>query len=204
LKHFVRALPLLLLFIFGTVDLAHAQGGSVYFGLGTADDKSSNQLLDVFGLGNPIGTPKMTGLFGTFGADAMFKPHLGFGGEVSLRFGKGAYSGLAYRPVFYDFNAIWQPLSVTQRVVPEFQAGLGGVKMSFYFSSSNPLTGTSNALVGASSHFQLHGSGGIRFYVTPSVYIRPQVDVRYVPNFFQFGRNTVLEYTMAIGYSFGR
>lgn len=204
MRHFVRAFPMFLVLLFGTVNFAHAQRGSAYFGLGGANDKSSNQLLDPFGTGNPITTPAMTGVFGTFGGDVMFKPHLGFGGEVSMRFGKGAYSGLTYRPVFYDFNAIWQPLSVTKRVAPEFQAGLGGVKISFYDSSSNPLTGTSSALLGASSHFQLHGSGGVRFYVTPSVYIRPQLDLRYVPNFFQFGRNTVLEYSVAIGYSFGR
>jgi hypothetical protein len=44
----------------------------------------------------------------------------------------------------------------------------------------------------------------VRFYVKDNVFIRPQVDVHWVKNLFQFGSNWVPEYGAAIGYSFGR
>jgi len=201
LRYTIRTLPFLLVLLFGVTSLAHAQGGSAYFGMGTAFDKSTGTV-DPFGVG--AGTaPEMTGLFGIFGGDAMFKPNLGVGVAVSTRFGQAAYSGLTYRPTFYDFNAVWQPLSPTKRVVPEFQGGVGGAKVSFYVPQ-NGLIGSSSGLVGSSNHFLVHGSAGLRFYVTDHVYIRPQVDVYYVPNYIQFGRNTVLEPTVSVGYSFGR
>ncbi len=202
LRNSLRILPLFLVLFFGVTNLAHAQGGSAYFGMGTAFDKSTGTV-DPFDFGTNITAPKMTGLFGIFGGDAMFKPNLGVGVAISTRFGQAAYSGLTYRPTFYDFNAVWQPWSPTKRVVPEFQGGVGGVKVSFY-EPSNGLIGPSTGLVGSSNHFQIHGSAGLRLYVTDHVYIRPQVDVHYVPNYIQFGRDTVLEATVSVGYSFGR
>jgi hypothetical protein len=35
------------------------------------------------------------------------------------------------------------------------------------------------------------------------VFIRPQIDIHYVTNFTQFGRNAVPEATVWLGYSFG-
>lgn len=204
MRYSIRVLPLfLVLFFFGLPKLAHAQGGSAYFGLGTMTD-SSTGVTDPFGIGYQGTAPTLNGVFGIFGGDAMFKPNLGVGVAISTRFAQGAYAGLNYRPTFYDFNAVWQPGSVTQRVQPEFQGGVGGVKISFYQGGFNNLIGPSSYLVGQSSHFQLHGSAGVRFYVTDHVYVRPQVDLHYVPNFVQFGRNAVPEFTVAVGYSFGR
>ena len=51
---------------------AYAQEGpDVFFGVGTAQAPSSNQLIDTFGDGNLYSTPKMTGTFGKAGADIM-------------------------------------------------------------------------------------------------------------------------------------
>ncbi|MFL6451479.1 MAG: hypothetical protein ACJ746_27945 [Bryobacteraceae bacterium] len=55
----------------------------------------------------------------------------------------------------------------------------------------------------SSNHFQVHMAAGVRFYTTPHLFIRPQVDVRYVDNFFQFGSNWVPEYGASIGWRFG-
>lgn len=208
MKRILRAASLLPFFLFAAVTLAHAQGASVYFGVGAATDSSSNQSIDTFGTGMPFTTPKMTGSFGTVGAEVMFRSYLGFGGGATFRFRQGPYAGLNYRPTFYDFNAIFQPLPKAVRVVPEFQAGLGGVKLSFYIpqQNCNPITGcqTSSGYFASSNHFQLHVSAGLRLYVTSHTFIRPQVDFHYVPNFFQFGSGRVPQYTMAIGYTFGR
>ncbi len=82
----------------------------------------------------------MTGTFGTFGADFMWKKHLGFGGEYSFRVSQGPFApqeDVTYRPAFYDFNAIWHPIEVA-RVVPEIQGGIGGVNTKFYLRSRLP------------------------------------------------------------------
>jgi hypothetical protein len=187
---------------------AHAQAGlDVFAGVGTASDGSSHQQLNPFGTGS-FTTPKMGGTFGKFGADVMFKPWIGVGGETDFRYAQGAYAGLSYRPFFYDFNAIIMPTGRKFKyVVPELQAGIGGTKLSFYENATycNILAGCSNssAVVASSSHFQTHLAGGIRFYATQHFFVQPQVDAHYVNNFFQFGSNWVPEYSASVGWSFG-
>jgi hypothetical protein len=198
---------MLLLFVallFGTVGTANAQSGEVYFNLGTATDKSNGQLVDTFHDGTLFPTPKMTGFFGGFGGSFMFKPTIGFGAEYFARFSQGPYAGLNYRPKFYDFNAIWKPLP-NARVVPELQGGIGGASLSFYFPQQcNAFACSSNSFVGSSRHFQVHLGAGVNVYVRGGIFVRPQVDIRYVKNFFQFGNNWTPAYSVAFGYTFGR
>jgi len=179
---------------------------NIYFGLGTATDTSNGQALDIFGTGVPVNTPKLTGLFATVGGGLMLTDHFGAGAEINWRAGQGNYTGVNYRPIFYDFNGIWQPVK-TKRLVPEIQGGIGGVALRFNANGTqcDALAGCQNVNLGSesSSHFQLHGSAAARLYVTPRLFLRPAVDLHYVNNFFQFGHNLVPEYSMGIGYSFG-
>jgi outer membrane protein W len=188
---------------------AQAQSGlDVYFGVGTATDSSNGRSIDTFGTGTPFTTPSMAGTFGKVGADYMFKPWIGVGAETDFRFSQGAYAGLSYRPLFYDFNVIWTPTAHKfKRVVPEFQAGVGGTHVSFYenatFCDAFAGCSSSNQFVESSNHFQTHLEAGVRLYATQHLFIRPQVDAHYVNNFFQFGSNWVPEYGGSIGWSFG-
>jgi hypothetical protein len=179
---------------------------NVYFGLGTAQADSNGQAIDAFGTGNFVNTPKLTGLFADVGGGVMLTPHLGAGAEISWRAGQGNYSGLNYRPIFYDFNGIWQPVK-TKRFVPEIQAGIGGVKVGFSANQQlcDALVGCSTVSLGAesSSHFQAHFAVAARLYVTPRIFVRPAVDAHWVNNFFQFGSNWVPQYSLGVGYSFG-
>ena len=206
MKYQIRIILTLLLLLVGSTQLAKAQSASVYFGLGTAVDSSNGQPIDTFGNGTLYNTPRMGGLFETVGGDFMFRPHFGVGFETSLRT-QSNYAGLNYRPLLYDFNAIYQPLS-SGMVIPEFQAGLGGMNLRYYENQSycDSFGGCSNSnyYVESSNHFQVHFSGGVRFYVKGGIFIRPQVDVHVVNNLFQFGSNVVPEYSAAIGYTFGR
>jgi hypothetical protein len=206
LKLISRGLFLFFIVLFAGVPLVTAQNASAYFGLGTMTDSSNNQSIDTFGTGNPLNTPRLGGLFETIGGDVMVRPQLGFGAEVVLRSQSG-YAGLNYRPTFYDLNAVYQPISVGM-IVPEFQAGLGGANLRFYYSQAycDAFAGcsTSNAYIESSNHFQMHLSGGVRVYVKGGIFLRPQVDVRWVNNFFQFGSDWVPQYSVAIGYTFGR
>lgn len=195
--------------IFAGIQAASAQTGpiSVHFGLGTATDSSSNRLIDTFGTGLPYTTPKMGGLFGDVGASLMLTKHYGIGGDFNWRMSQGAYAGLNYRPLFYDVDAIYQPVR-TKHVDPELRIGLGGASLRYSInqSSCNPFTGCSsiNQAVDSSDHFQVHAAAAARLYVTKNAFVRPAFDLRYVNNFFQFGHNWVPEYSLGVGWSFGR
>lgn len=205
-KAMLRTIPLMLVLFLVGGRFANAQSVGASFGVGTATDSSNGQALDAFG---DVG-PKMSGVFLTFAGDYMFRPHLGFGAEYSFHATQADYApqaGVNYRPAFYDFNAIWHPLTRNARVVPEFQGGPGGVNMRFYESETQcavaNVCSTLNEYISSSHHFQLHFSGGVRLYVKPSIYIRPQVDLHWVNNFQEFGHSLAPEYSVAVGYSFG-
>jgi hypothetical protein len=51
----------------------------------------------------------------------------------------------------------------------------------------------------------VHGAVGVKLYVKSDIFIKPQIDIHWVDNLTdQYGRNTVPEYTISIGYTFGR
>jgi hypothetical protein len=55
-----------------------------------------------------------------------------------------------------------------------------------------------------STHFQVHLGVATRIYVADHIFIRPAMDVHYVNNFSEFGSNWVPQYSIGIGYGFGR
>lgn len=219
----VRVIPFLVLLLLAGVKQASAQGVSVNFGLGSAfDNSATNSGCPAGQIGDPTVAPPapcvavsgMGGVFGVFGADFMIKPHLGFNGEYSFRFAQSHYFDTAttapptpinVRPGFYDFNAIYQPTSGDRQVVPVLEAGVGGVKLSYY---ANPGAGTifsGSQLFASANHFQVHAAAGVKLYVKGDIFIKPQFDLHYVPNLTdQYGRNLVPEVTVSIGYTFGR
>jgi hypothetical protein len=190
------------------VSMAHAQAGPVfaYFGAGSAYASSNGQQIDTFGDGNLYNTPKLGGTFLDFGAGIMLTDHYGVGGQLSWRATQGNYAGLKYRPLFYDFDGIWQPFK-SKRITPELRAGIGGVSVRYYYNSQycDQFAGcsTSNQYLESSRHFQVNFAAAARVHITPHVFLRPAIDVHYVNNFFQFGSNWVPEYTLSVGYAFG-
>jgi hypothetical protein len=215
----IRALFIMFVLLLVNARPARAQGVNAYFGMGSATAPATPIPLTLTDPVSLISTSfarkHMGGLFGLFGADFMATSHWGFGGEYVFRFAQADYVpdiGLKARPSFYDFNAVVQPWTVSKRFVPVFQAGLGGAKVSYYVSqqSCSVLSGcsSSSTLVDSSNHFQFHFSGGIRWYFRENVFLRPQVDVRWIHNFNDpntptFGRNWVPQYAISIGYTSG-
>jgi hypothetical protein len=187
--------------------LAIAQRGDFYFAMGTARDDANEFLQEYCKIAYCKGDPAMDGLFGTVGGGFMFNggSTLGVGAEVSFRFAQGDYVGdYGIRPVFYSFNGIYTPVLGSGRVMAELQGGIGGVNLRFYGGEGyyDYYTGQYTNYAGSSNHFQLHAAAGLRFYLTDNVFIRPQLDYRYVPNLDQeFKSNSVLQYTIAIGFS---
>jgi hypothetical protein len=91
--------------------------------------------------------------------------------------------------------------------VPQFEAGIGATSIHFYQSSTScdQLVGcsSSNSFIESSTHFQTHLGVGLNLYATEHIFLRPQIDVHWVNNFFQFGSDWVPEYSLAVGYRFG-
>jgi len=187
--------------------VAHAQSEvDVTVGLGTAQDKSNGQTID------PLGTGTSRHWF-----HQRFVPENRRKCDVQAEFrrglrdffppGAGDYAGLQYRPLFYDFNGVYKPPVRSKRFVPELQAGLGGVNVKFYANQQlcNSLTGcsTSNSFLTSANHFQVHLGGGIRYYFTDHIFVRPEIDAHWVSNFTQFGNNWVPQYGMSVGYTLG-
>jgi hypothetical protein len=215
----IRVIPLLVLLLLAGVKQASAQGVSAYFGLGSATDSpvtspgcSSQQISDPFNASGPpascVAAQSMGGVWGVFGTDFMITPHLGFNGEYSFRFAQANYlpnEGLNVRPAFYDFNAVYQPTSADKRIVPVLEGGIGGAKLSFYVSQQAGSIFNQSQFFASSNHFQLHGAVGVKLYVKSDMFIKPQVDIHWVDNLNQqYGRNLVPQYTISIGYTFGR
>jgi hypothetical protein len=175
---FLYQFTLLAVGLSASVVSANAQAGlDVFFGVGTASAPSSGQVIDTYQDGTLYGTPRLGGTFGKAGMDILFSPYFGLNGETDFRFAQGGYAGLTYRPTFYDFNGIWLPFGDRfKRVVPEFEGGLGGANLKFYYPTSycDAFAGcsSSNQYIESSNHFQLHMAAGIRFYVTSHIFIR--------------------------------
>ena len=190
-------------------------------GFGTARAGSNGGGIDNFNSLNTLGpcipnsadpfcekNPALNGFFLGLGGDVMMNRRFGVGAEVSFQPAKGDYGPLQYRQTFYDFNGIFAPIS-QKRVQVQIQGGLGGARTGFSLTQ-NQCVGTAltcstlSQPVGNSSHFQLHVGVGVQVFVTQLLFVRPQIDLHYVPNFTdQFGRNSVPAATLWVGYSFG-
>ena len=158
-------LPVFILSIFG-IGIASAQSTfDVHLGVSGMNAKSTGSSVDTFGDGSLFRTPSLDGAFMNFGAGIMLTPRFGVGGEFAFKPAKSDYAGLNYRPLFYDFNGILHPAPHSKRMVPEIQAGIGGVNMRFYYpqSNCNVFAGcySHNTYLQSSNHFQLHAGAGV-------------------------------------------
>jgi Outer membrane protein beta-barrel domain len=231
-KRICRYLPLLALPLIG-LSLANAQSGvDIGVGFGAAQDSAAKTGLDPNTLNacplgsNPTGagctaTPSLSTFMIGFSGDLMLWKHFGVGAEVNFQPSKQDYVNLnasaasqglntfaiQSRTTFYDFNGIYQPVK-TKKASLKLEGGIGGANIKFYQSgsSSNSLIGSQNfsQYFGSSNHFQVHGGAGVQIYLTEHLFIRPQFDVHYVHNLNQFGRATVTEETVWIGYTLGQ
>ena len=210
-------------FLFCWIPFAEAQpSGDFNIGFGTNHVKpnglgidNASSPINPFGVCAP-GTgdaycqpnPGLNGFFMGLGGDIMLKKHYGLGAEVTFLPSRGNYGPLQFRQTFYDFNGIFAPIS-EKRVVLKLMGGIGGSKTGFTLAQ-NACVGTavcqfSNEPIGSSSHFQIHVGAGVEVYVTQHIFIRPQFDFRYVPNFTdQFGSSAVTGGMLWIGFNTGR
>jgi hypothetical protein len=166
-----------------------------------------------------VSTPALSGFMMGFGGDVMLKPKFGFGIEAAFQPGKETYVNLnasaaslgvntlavQSRMTLYDFNGIYQPYS-SKRAAIKIQGGIGGANLKFYeaASSSSALGGANQSqYLQSANHLNVHGAVSVDIFLTDHVYLRPQVDIHYVPNLTQFGSSMVITGMAWIGYSWG-
>ncbi len=184
-------------------------------GFGTAQDTSNGEGISSIDLSSctpsPLSgceeTPGLHRMMMGFDGDGMLNKRFGFGGELVFQPAKGNYGPLLYRQMFYDFNGLYVPYS-RNRVTLRVEAGIGGAHSGFSYSETScagtAVCSTESESIGSANHFQEHASLGVQFYVTHSIFVRPQFDFRNVNGFTdQFGRDTVWQGGVWLGYNFG-
>jgi hypothetical protein len=152
--------------------------------------------------------PKLNGLFMRLGGDIMFTDHFGGGFNFDFQPTRSDYGPLQYRQSFMDVNGIYAPIN-NKRWVPQLIGGIGGARTGFAVSQSSCVgTAVCNSQVlpaGTATHFQVHGGVAVQYFVSEHIFIKPEFDYHYIPNFTdQFGRNSVPGFMITVGYGSSR
>jgi hypothetical protein len=183
------------------------------FFLAVTNHAQAQQFDMALGFGTVNGTPASAagsgyvpqtisgGGYPSFSADFLFfKKYFGVGGEVAWRANQNVNIYFQpYRPILYDFNAVWAP-PLGKRAQVELAGGIGGEDIRFYqqFFTCN-FVGCTN--YSTSQHFLTHVGAGLRMYVFRSVFLRPEANFYWVNNNFEFAGPRVARYGVSIGYS---
>ncbi|MFZ1010413.1 MAG: hypothetical protein WAN65_26475 [Candidatus Sulfotelmatobacter sp.] len=133
-------------------------------------------------------------------------PRFGFNVESSWRYKQGNYpfNGETYRPIFTDFNALYQP-HISKKLGADLMAGIGIADTRFYIPSNSfcsvPQGGCINYT--SSDHFMEHLSGGIRYYFFRRYFIRPEIHYYHIQDNVGFHSDNVFRGGASVGYTFG-
>ena len=144
------------------------------------------------------------GTYLALSGDVLFWHHLGVQGEVAWRASQGFYAGLQqpYRPILYDFNAIYAP-PLGSHAQLELLGGLGGLTTHFYTPFSYcDFYGCHNYF--SSSHFLGDVGVAIRFYLSHGVFLRPEFRQYFIDNNVEYSSPFASRVGVTLGYSFGR
>lgn len=180
--------------------LASAQSVDAYFGLNALTASRSPNLPYLGG-----------GTYLNVGGDLIFFHGLGFGAEAAWRASTTAYIippspqlpngfGAPVRPVFYDFDAVWEPLSLPW-ITPVIEAGVGAASFRFYqqYFTCGAFSGCTD--YSSSNHLLLHLGVAANVYLTDHIFIRPMADLYVIRNDNEFGASSARRFGVAIGYT---
>jgi hypothetical protein len=142
------------------------------------------------------------GAYSTLGVDFIFYHNVGVGFNAAFRNHQNLYQGVQpFRPFFYDVDAVYAP-TLGKRAQAELSAGIGVESVRFYtpFLTCGTLSGCTNFV--SSNHFLAQLGGAMRFYVTRSIFIRPEAHLYLVRNNVEFSGSRATRFGVSIGYSF--
>ncbi len=185
-------------------NLAQAQKVDLAFGVSTVTAPSANFTESV------ETAPSLTGgAYPGFSGDVIFWHHLGIGGEVFWRASQSSNylgSGYNYRPLFYNFNAVYSP-KLASHTYLELVAGMGALSTRFYTGTSCGPYSCSNYQ--SSNHFDGDFGAGIKFYPKGGFFVRPEARVYLVNNNTSdysgavYSSSYFTRFGASIGYTFG-
>jgi hypothetical protein len=178
---------------------ASAQQGDIFLGGGTLLSSSNS---------NSTFPSEKGGLFINLGGDVVPFKHFGVNVETAWRATQGVYgsdTGLNYRPILTDFNALYQP-RLGKKLGLDLMAGIGAADTRLYEQGASQ-PGVSNYL--STDHFMEHLGGGIRYYVWRHVFVRPEVHYYHIQSNNSlsdngvFNSNNLVRVGASIGYTIG-
>jgi len=204
-----KKLCLTIVFMFALVVLGQAQQFDVAFGVGTTQSTSGSDV-SASDIASGTHTPVNIGggAYPAVSFDYLFRRHFGVGAQVAWRASQNNYPTIygiqPFRPVFWDFNAVYAPsLGLDRRVAPEFSGGIGAESTRYYtpYYNCGSFSGCTN--YNSVNHFMGHVGIGLRLYAAGNFFIRPEAHFYFVNNNQEFSSGFVRRYGASIGYTFG-
>lgn len=171
---------------------AHAQQFDMSFGVSGLTGPASTATVQTIG----------GGAYPSFGMDFLFYHNVGVGFNAAFRANQNLYQGFQpFRPFFYDVDAVYAP-PLGKHAQAELSAGIGASSVRFYtpFLTCGTFTGCTDFV--SSNHFLGQFGGGLRFYVTNRIFIRPEAHLYLIHNNFEFSGSHATRFGVSIGYSF--
>jgi hypothetical protein len=190
---------LCLLFLTGSSAFAQfgefGQKGDVSIGFGSLLAPSSASAS-----GNYSAQTMGGGLYPSFRFDFLLHHHLGLGAEMSWRWSRNLYQGYEpFRPIFYDFNAVYAPRF--GKVGIDLMGGIGAESVRFYPGSYQCNFFTCTNYV-STNHFLGHVGGGVKLYVHGNFFVEPEAHLYLIRNNNEFSSGRAERVGASIGYSF--
>jgi hypothetical protein len=167
------------------------------FGVSTISAPSANEAS-----GSHFPQSLTGGAYPSFSGDIIFYKNLGFQGEFAWKASRGIWQGVQpYRPMFYDFNAIYAP-KLADRTYMELLAGIGSEATRYYqpFQTCDFYTCKNYITI---NHFMGHFGVGLKMYPTRNFFIRPEAHLYLVNDNQEFSSGRAVRYGVSVGYTFG-
>ena len=178
--------------------LASAQAQiDVAFGMNTVTAPSANEAS-----GNHTPQSLTGGAYPSFSVDVLFFKNIGVQGEFAWKASRGIWQDVQpYRPMFYDFNAIFVP-KIADRTYLELLAGIGSEATRFYQPFQVCDFNTCQNFV-TINHFMGHFGVGLKAYPAKNFFVRPEAHLYLVNDNQEFSSGRAVRYGVSIGYTFG-
>jgi Outer membrane protein beta-barrel domain len=184
---------------FFLAQFASAQQADIMFGGGTLLSSSNNN--------SSLNPSENGGAYLNIDGDVVFKKRFGLNIGTSFRASQGDYgsgTGITYRPILTNFNALYQP-RLGKKLGLDLFGGIGIASSRFYVPqivSCNIGSGCINYT--SSNHFMEDLGGGIRYYVWHHFFVRPEVHYYHIQsNTDEFNSNNAVRVGASIGYTIG-
>lgn len=177
---------------------AHAQKVDLAFGISTTEAPGASSANGIDHL--PVSLTG--GAYPGFSGDFLLFHNFGVGAELFWKGSQSDYAGQGfnYRPIFYDFNAVYSP-RLARHAYAELVGGIGALSSRFYTGTFCGIYSCSNYQ--SSNHFDADFGGGLKLYPKGGFFVRPEARIYVIHNNLEFSSNHVTRYGVSVGYTFG-